>query len=183
MLALVMTILLWILGPLVALFAILAAIAATKPDQLELSRAITINAPAEKVYPLIVNFHNWNAWSPWDKIDPNLERRFDGPEAGTGAHYAWTGNKKVGSGEMTITEATVPSRVLIKLHFVAPWETTNTTEFTVKALGAQCEVTWAMRGPSPFLVKLMGLLFNMEKAIGKDFESGLEAMKQVAEGS
>lgn len=177
-----MTIVLWILGTVVAIFAILAAIAASRPNQMELSRSITVDAPADKVYPLIANFRNWNDWSPWDKIDPNLERRFDGAEEGTGAHYAWVGNKKVGSGEMTITEATAPSRVLIKLHFITPWETTNTTEFTVESVGAQSEVTWAMRGPSPFLVKLMGLLFNMEKAIGKDFEKGLAAMKQVAEG-
>lgn len=176
-----MTVVLWVLGVLVGLVVVLAAIASTKPNEMVVSRSIQIQASPEKVYDLIANFRNWNGWSPWDKLDPNLERRFDGAEAGKGAHYAWTGNKKVGSGEMTITEATEPSRVVIALHFIAPWETTNTTEFTLAPRDGHTEVTWNMRGPSPFIVKLMSLLFNMEKAIGKDFEKGLAAMKNVAE--
>lgn len=178
-----MNIVLWILGTIVALVAILAAVASTKPDKMELARSITINAPAERIYPLIANFRRWNDWSPWDKIDPNLERRFDGPEEGPGAHYAWTGNKKVGSGEMKILETTVPTRVLIELHFIVPFEATNSTEFTIKPVGAQSEVTWKMSGPSPLFMRMMGILFSMEKAISKDFDNGLSAMKRVAESS
>lgn len=176
-----MSVLLWILGVLVVAIGGLCAFAATKPDEMAISRSIAVNATPDQLYPLIANFRNWRGWSPWDNIDPNLERNYAGAEQGVGATYAWKGNKQVGTGEMTILEATPPSRILIKLHFIAPWETTNTTEFTIKAVGAQTEVGWHMRGPSPFMVKLMGIFFNMEKAIGKDFESGLTAMKRTAE--
>lgn len=183
MVALEMSILLWVLGVLVVAIGGLCAFAATKPDQMAISRTINVSATPDKVYPLIANFHNWRSWSPWEKLDPNLERSYSGAEDGVGAHYSWKGNKKVGSGEMTIVEATSPSRVLIKLHFIAPWETTNSTEFTIKTAGTQTEVGWHMRGPSPFMVKVMGVVFNMDKAIGKDFESGLAAMKTAAENA
>lgn len=178
-----MTIVLWILGTIVALVAGLAAIAATKPNTMELTRSITIDAPPERIYPLLANFRNWNAWSPWDNIDPNLERHFDGPDTGPGAHYAWTGNKKVGSGEMKILDATVPTHVLIELHFIKPFEATNITEFTIKPAGTRNVVTWRMRGRSPLFMRMMGILFSFEKAIIQDFDNGLSAMKRVAEGS
>lgn len=176
-----MRILYWIVGVFVVLIGGLAAVAATKPDEMVLSRSIRVNAPPEKVYPLINDFHNWTQWSPWDKLDPNLERSYAGPDSGKGAKYSWTGNDDVGKGEMTITESTPPSRVVIDLHFIAPFAASNITEFNLSPAEAQTDVTWTMRGPSPFVMKMMSVVFDFDAAVGKDFESGLAAMKAAAE--
>lgn len=176
-----MKILYWTLGVVVLLVGGLAAVAATKPDQMVLTRSTQVNAAPETVFPLINDFHNWTQWSPWEKLDPNLERSYSGPDSGVGARYAWKGNDEVGQGEMTITESTPAKRVLLNLHFIAPWEATNSTEFTLNPQGAQTEVTWTMRGPSPFVMKMMSVVFDFDAALGKDFESGLAAMKAVAE--
>lgn len=176
-----MKILYWILGIVVVVVGGLALVATTKPDEMVLTRSTQVNAPPEKVFPLVNDFHNWTQWSPWEKLDPNLERSYAGAESGAGAKYAWKGNDQVGQGEMTITESTAPSRVLLNLHFIAPWEATNVTEFTFSPQGTQTNVEWKMRGPSPFIMKMMSVVFDFDSVLGKDFESGLAAMKAAAE--
>jgi uncharacterized protein YndB with AHSA1/START domain len=154
---------------------------ATRPDTFRIERNATINAPADKIFGLLSDFHRWELWSPWEKLDPNLKRTHSGTAAGRGAAYAWEGNKKVGSGRMEITEATPPSRLVIKLDFLKPFEAHNTTEFTLKPAGSGTHLTWAMTGSNSFMGKLMGLMMNMDTAIGKDFEAGLANLKAVAE--
>ena len=74
-----------------------------------------------------------------------------------------------------------PSRVLIKLDFVKPFEAHNTAEFSLRAQGDATVVTWAMYGPSPYISKLIGLFVSMDRMVGKDFETGLKNMKSAAE--
>jgi uncharacterized protein YndB with AHSA1/START domain len=176
-----MKILYWVVGIVVVLVGGLAAVAATKPNQMEITRSTQVNAAPEKVFPLINDFRNWTQWSPWDKRDPNLERTYSGPESGVGTKYAWKGNDEVGQGEMTITESVPSKRVLLDLHFITPWEGTNVTEFTLNPTGNQTEVVWTMRGPSPFIMKMMSVVFDFNSVLGKDFETGLAAMKAAAE--
>lgn len=155
--------------------------AATRPDSFRIERSITVKAPPEKVFALINDFQKWTLWSPWEKKDPGMKRSLSGPAQGTGAIYAWEGNKDVGTGRMEILESKAPSKVSIKLNFMKPFEAQNTAEFSVNPKGEQTEVVWAMFGPQPFLAKLMSLVFNMEKMVGPDFEQGLAAMKSAAE--
>ncbi|MGH8429221.1 MAG: SRPBCC family protein, partial [Solimonas sp.] len=116
----------------VGLVAVLFAYAATRPDSFRIERSAAIQAPPEKIYPHIDDFHRWTAWSPWEKIDPALKRSYSGAPAGKGAAYAWEGNKNVGSGRMEITESSAPSRIVIKLDFMKPFEAHNTAEFTLR---------------------------------------------------
>lgn len=176
-----MTVILWVVGAIVALLAVLLAVAATQSEDMVVTRSIDIHAPREKIFPFIDDFHNWVHWSPWDKLDPAMTREYKGPPRGVDAVYTWKGNKKVGEGEMKVTASTAPSEVVIALHFIAPWEASNTTTFTLRETGENTRVEWHMRGPSPFVVKVMRVLFNLEKAVGKDFESGLAALKVAAE--
>ena len=118
------------------------------------------------------DFQNWRGWSPWEKVDPALKRSYEGPKAGTGAIYAWQGNKDVGEGRMTITESRPGELVRIKLEFFKPFAATNTAVFSFKPAGDSTAVTWTMTGPQPFAVKVMGTLFNMDDLVGKDFEAG-----------
>ena len=155
--------------------------AATKPDTFAVQRSISIKAPPEKVFPLINDFKRWDAWSPWEKKDPAMKRTYGPTTRGKGANYAWDGNSDVGRGSMDITDSVPPSKVALKLDFVKPFEGHNTVDFTLEPKGEMTNVTWAMRGPAPFISKVMQVFCNMDTMIGKDFESGLANLKTAAE--
>ena len=111
--------------------AIVLILAATKPATFSVRRAISIKAPAEKIFPLINDFHQWKSWSPYENKDPAMKRSYSGAASGKGAVYGWEGNKNVGSGRMEILEASAPAKIVIKLDFFTPFEGHNTAEFTM----------------------------------------------------
>lgn len=156
-------------------------LAATKPDNFSVQRSASIKAPPEKVFALINDFQRWGAWSPWEKKDPAMKRTFSGAAEGQGSAYAWEGNGEVGSGRMEIMESTPASKIAIKLDFLKPFEAHNIAEFELAPQGEATTVTWTMHGPAPFVSKLMQVFFNMDRMIGKDFETGLANMKAAAE--
>jgi uncharacterized protein YndB with AHSA1/START domain len=169
---------------LIVLAVLIAAIlvyAATMPDDFRVQRATIIKASPEKIFALINDLHRWDSWSPWEKMDPAMQRTFSGATAGKGAVYAWQGNSKVGEGRMEIADTSPPSRVMIKLDFIKPIEGHNTAEFTLDPKGDATNVTWSMYGPSAYIAKVIGVFASMDKMIGKDFETGLANMKAVAE--
>lgn len=155
--------------------------AATRPDSFRIERSAVIKAPPEKIFAQVNDLKAWTAWSPWEKIDPALKRSYSGPQSGKGAAYAWEGNNDVGSGRMEITDALPAATIAIKLHFLKPFEAHNTAEFSFARQGEATTVTWAMYGPSPFMSKLIGLVFNMDRMVGGQFETGLANLKTIAE--
>jgi hypothetical protein len=163
----------------VAIAAVLA-FAATKPDSFSVQRAASIKAPPEKISAVLSDFRGWEAWSPWEKVDPKMKRTYSGEPSGKGAKYAWVGNGEVGEGSMTITEAQA-SRVALDLDFVKPFEGHNKVVFTLAPKGGATEVTWSMTGPSPYITKVIQVFCDMDGMIGKQFESGLSNLKAVAE--
>ena len=164
----------------VALAALLL-FAATRPDSFRVERTTTIKAPRDRIFGLINDFRNWGAWSPWEKLDPAMQRTHSGAASGNGAAYAWEGSGKVGAGKMEITQSMPPSKIVIKLDFLKPFEGHNTAEFTLEPKGDTSSVAWAMFGPSPYLTKVMGIFFSMDSLVGKDFEAGLANRKAAAE--
>ena len=166
---------------LVVIVAAILGYAATRPDTFSVQRAASIKAPPEKIFPLIDDFHRWTVWSPWEKLDPDMKRTFSGSAAGKGAAYAWQGNSKVGEGRMEILDDPAPSKIVIKLDFIKPFEGHNTATFLLVPKGEVTDVTWTMDGPSPFVSKLIGVFMNMDKMIGNDFEAGLANLKAAAE--
>jgi hypothetical protein len=161
--------------------AVVLILAATKPNTLRVQRATRISAPADKIFPLINDFHQWRGWSPYENKDPAMQRTYEGPESGKGAVYAWDGNKNVGSGRMEILEASVPSKITIKLDFFKPFEGHNTAEFTMLPQGDVTNLTWTMSGPAVFMSKLIQVFMNLDHMIGRDFEVGLANLKKLAE--
>jgi uncharacterized protein YndB with AHSA1/START domain len=161
--------------------AIVLILAMTKPDRFRVERAAAIKAPPEKIFALIDDFHQWRSWSPWEDRDPALKRTYEGAERGKGAVYAWDGNKNVGAGRMEILTAAAPSTIVIKLDFIRPFEGHNTAEFTMQPQGGTTNVIWAMHGPAPLMHKVMQVFMNMDRMIGKDFETGLANLKTAAE--
>jgi uncharacterized protein YndB with AHSA1/START domain len=165
------------------IIAVVLILAATKPDSFRVVRSAVVNAPADKVFPLIADFHEWLKWSPWEGRDPQLKRTYSGAERGKGAVYAWDGNKNVGSGRMEILEADTPTKIRIKLDFLKPFEAHNTAEFTMQPHGGATNIVWAMTGPAPFISKLMQVFMSFDSMIGKDFETGLANLKTISESS
>jgi uncharacterized protein YndB with AHSA1/START domain len=161
--------------------ALLVAYATTRPDVFRIERSLAIKAPPEKIFPLISDLKGWSAWSPYEKKDPAMKRTFGAVTAGKGAAYGWEGNKNVGKGSMEITETAQPSKLVIKLDFIEPFEAHNTAVFNLDGKGETTTVTWAMFGPANFISKLMGLFFDMDKMVGTDFEAGLANLKSIAE--
>lgn len=160
---------------------IVLGLATTKPDSFEIERVATIKAPPEKIMPLLSDFHNWTIWSPWEHLDPNMQRTFSGAVSGKGAVYAWKGNSDVGEGRMEIVEMVSPTRLVIKLDFLTPVESNNMTEFALVPQGEQTTVTWKMKGPMPFVSKIMTVFVSMETLIGPDLDRGIAKLKVSAE--
>ncbi|MDC7682626.1 SRPBCC family protein [Asticcacaulis sp. BYS171W] len=157
-------------------------LAATRPDHFRLERSISIDAAPEIIFDQIQDFRQWRNWSPWENIDPDLRRTYTGPASGAGAVYEWdSDNNKAGQGRMEI-QRTEPARsVVIELTFIKPIAAVNTAEFTLQPQDGNTRVIWAMYGPAPFMSRLFGLIFNMDKMVGGDFEKGLIALKAVSE--
>lgn len=170
-----------ILAVVVVIVVALLIFASTRPNTLHVTRSAVVNARADEIFPLLNDFHRWGSWSPWERLDPDLKRQYSGAESGVGAIYNWEGNKKVGAGRMEITDSAAPSRVVIKLDFLKPFEAHNTTEFGLEPKGLATNVTWTMRGPNSLMSKVMGLFMNMDRLIGTDFEKGLANLKEVTE--
>ena len=166
---------------LIVVILVILGIALMQPDSFKVQRIATIKAPPAKVMGYLNDFHQWMAWSPWEKLDPNMQRTFQGAAGGKGAVYAWSGNDEVGQGRMEIIENEMPTRLAIKLDFIKPFESSNRTEFVLQPQGDATVVTWTMTGPSQFITKLMSVFVSMDKMIGKDFEKGLAQLKEAAE--
>jgi hypothetical protein len=173
-------ILLGLVAVIVVAVIVVLILAMQQPDEFRIQRTATINAPAEKIVPHIEDFHQWSAWSPWEHLDPAMQRTFSGAPTGKGSIYEWSGNSDVGQGRMEILDA-APDKVSIKLHFHKPMEASNVAEFALQPKGDATDVTWAMYGPMPFISKVMCVFFDMDKMIGPDFEKGLAQLKTVSE--
>jgi uncharacterized protein YndB with AHSA1/START domain len=145
-------------------------------------RSATIAAPPEQIYPHLADFHAWTAWSPWEDLDPNQQRTFSGAESGTGAAYAWSGNRKAGKGNMKITETQPPNKIDVDLYFEKPFKSSNTFAFTLTPINENAtKVTWTMVGPKTPMTKIMGVFTSMDKMVGPDFERGLARLKTLLE--
>jgi hypothetical protein len=163
-----------------AVLVLLLVIIASRPSTFRIERKKLVAAPAAVVFAQVNDFHRWEAWSPWDKLDPALKRTYAGPEAGVGAVYSWSGDEKVGEGKMTIADSRPNEFVGITVEFLKPFATTNRTELTLKPDGDGTEVDWVMTGPKNFMSKAMGLVMDMDRLVGTDFERGLDALNSVS---
>jgi hypothetical protein len=147
----------------------------------EVVRSITVGADVSLVHALVNDFHLWRVWSPWEDVDPDMERVHTGSLAGVGACYAWVGNRKAGAGSMQITSST-PERIELVLRFLRPFSAANEVWFELVPLAGSTVVTWRMRGSTSGLLSWLGPVIPMDRLVGRDFEKGLARLKDVAEG-
>ena len=166
---------------LVVIVAAFLAVAALQPADFRITRAASMAAPPETVFPHVNDMHQWQEWSPWAKIDPAAKVSFDGPPSGKGAGFAWDGSMKLGAGRMTVIESQPSELIRFQLDFEKPMKGTNLAEFTFKPEGGQTVVTWSMSGKNGFMGKAVGLIMNCDKMVGGQFEKGLATLKTLAE--
>ena len=163
-----------------AVLLLLVAVVAMQPSAFRVERSAAIDAPPEVVYRHIENLRAWEAWNPWQKLDPQMKSRYAGPEAGVGAITSWEG-PNAGKGRMTITSVKPNQEVEIELEFLAPMAATNRALFTLTPAQGATRVTWLMEGRNGFAAKAIGLVMDMDAMIGAEFEKGLASMKALAE--
>lgn len=163
------------------LLAVFLFYASTRPSTFEVSRSVNVDATAAEVFVHLNDFRHWAQWSPWEKLDPNMKREFDGAESGIGAVYTWKGNDKVGRGRMEIVAVSIPYNVRIQLDFYEPMVAHNIAGFTLDEAGEGTTVTWKMSGKHSKLSKLMSVFVSMDSMVGPDFETGLSNLKALAE--
>ncbi len=176
-------VILGLLALILVVIVVFSVVVAMQPEDLAITRSATFKAPPEKVFEQINDFHKWEAWSPWAKLDPNMKTTYSGPSSGPEAVYSWAGNDDVGEGKMKIVESRPNEHIKIDLKFIKPFAANNTTVFTIKQNGDNSEVTWAMTGKKNFVMKAFCLVMDMDKMIGADFEKGLAQMKPIVESA
>lgn len=168
---------------LVLVVVVFCAVVAMQPEDFKITRSATVNAPPEKVFEQVNDFHKWDAWSPWAKLDPTMKTTYSGALSGTGAGYSWVGNDQVGEGKMTITDSHSSDIIKIDLEFIKPFAAKNVTDFSFKPDGDKTNVTWTMAGKNNFMAKGFNLVMNIDKMVGGDFEKGLAQLKTVSESA
>ena len=154
---------------------------ALQPSTLRIERSTIVVAPPATVFAEVNDFRNWEAWSPWAKLDPDAKATFEGPSSGEGAVFHWAGNAEVGEGRMTLVESKPDEHIKIRVDFEKPWTGTSTSEFTFKPDGARTIVTWVSQSERGFLEKAICVFMNPDKMVGGQFEKGLASLKTLAE--
>jgi len=172
-----------ILIALAGIAVVFVAIVAMRPSEYRVARTVRISASAPAVFAQVNDFHKWEAWSPWAKLDPAMKQTYEGAPAGIGAIYRWAGNNEVGEGRMTLTESRPSELVRITLEFLKPFAGTSIAEFTFKPEGNQTAVTWSMTGKVNFTAKVVHLVMDMDRMIGDKFETGLAQLKSITEAT
>ncbi len=172
----------WIIGFLALAIAGILVLASRKPDEFTIERRAVVHGTPEAVFAEINDLKRWQNWSPWAKRDPNAVFDFTENTIGPGASLKWAGNKQVGTGRMTIAESKPGTLVRYRLEFEKPFKATNMASFDLRPAPGGTEVIWSMRGPAPLISKVMDLLMNMDRMIGKDFEQGLSNLKALMGG-
>src|SRR5213592_5150938 len=170
-----------ILIALAVIVIVFVVIVALQPSEFKVVRNATISAPAPALFAQVNDFHKWEAWNPWGKLDPTMKQAYEGAPAGTGAIYTWSGNNEVGEGRMTITESRPSDLIRIRLEFLKPFAATSTAEFAFKPEGNRTVVTWSMAGNVNFMAKIVHLFMDMDRMIGDKFEQGLARLKSITE--
>jgi len=159
-----------------ALVAVAVLLAASRSGLFRVERSVHIAAPPERILPLISDLRKFNTWNPFSK-EQALQLTYTGPASGSGAGYAFAGSGAAGRGTLTVTAASADA-VSMRLCMTAPVRCENHLDFTLTSAAGGTDVRWAMHGRSPFIAKLMGVVVNTDRMIGRELEVGLAALRE-----
>lgn len=168
---------------IVILAVIVGILSLVAPKEVTVSRSATINAPKDVVFNHMSHFKDWDKWSPWHEMDPNMTITFKGEDGTVGSGYHWVGTeeKKTGEGEMTNTGLSGDT-MKYSLNFLKPFKSTADGMFIAEDAGnGMTKATWQFHTKPTFPGNIFALFMNMDKMLGKDFEHGLDNLKKLAE--
>ncbi len=160
---------------------LLIVYAALKSPDYKVMREITINAPAQKIFPYLNNSKMAEKWGPWLETDPGAKMVYSGPDAGVGSRTSWDSKGQLGTGSATITESVPNERVLIRLEYTKPMEMIQDSVYAIRPIGNQSIVSWSVTGKNSFMGRFMCMFFDMDKMVGSMFEKGLKNLKGLME--
>jgi uncharacterized protein YndB with AHSA1/START domain len=154
----------------------------TRSGTFHVERSTKIDAPPDVVFAQLADFHNWAAWSAWDKKDATMKKTYDGTAGTVGSSYSWVGNDQTGEGKMTVSAVQPNQKLSLALEFIKPFAAKNAVEFRLTPAGDATQIVWALDGGGEgFMAKAMNTFMSMDKMVGPDFEQGLASLKTVAE--
>lgn len=165
----------------IALLLLLIILVLIAPKSYNVSRSITVNKSLPDVFLYLKFLKNQDNWSPWAEKDPNMNKTFTGKDGEVGFVSAWVGNKEVGEGEQEITGIVENIVLESQLRFLKPFKSTSDAYLKVEEVKEGTKVIWGFSGKNKFPVSIVMLFMNMDKAIGKDFEYGLNKLKGILE--
>jgi len=166
---------------LIAIIAIVVSIGARQGKNFSVERHIDIRAAPDKIYPLLADLHQWRQWSPWENIDPNLQRVYAGAASGKGAVYDWRGAHRAGVARVAITDAAAPGKIDLTMAFAKPLASTSHGGFTLTPQAGGTRVTWRLQGPLGMRTRLITAFIGMDLLLGSELEKGLAGLKTAAE--
>jgi uncharacterized protein YndB with AHSA1/START domain len=152
-------------------------------DTFTVEREIRVDAPPAVLFERLADFHRWRSWSPFEDLDPEMQRTYSGAPSGSGAVYEWSGNMKAGTGRMEMTEALPAERIVIDQQNLKPMKSRATVTFTLDGTGGGTSVTWSMTGKATLMTRALGVFRSMDGMVGPIFEKGLEKLKAEAEST
>lgn len=174
-----MMIALYIIGGILLLILVLALLA---PKEFKMHRSVVVSKSRQEVFDYIKPLKNQDEWSVWNRLDPDIKKEFRGIDGTVGFVSAWEGNSKVGKGEQEIKSMREGERVGYELRFVKPFKATNDAYMELETVGNnQTKITWGFFGKTVFPMSIFYLFMNMDKMIGKDYETGLANLKAILE--
>ncbi|MFA8342923.1 MAG: SRPBCC family protein [Rhodothermaceae bacterium] len=164
---------------LVAVFFILAAVA---PKEYRVERTVLINAPKDVVFDNVKYWKNWGKWSPWGEMDPQMVITVEGPDGTKGSKYVWEGTPELtGKGEMINKGVKELEEISYRLRFILPWEGESDGYVRLSDKEGKVEAAWGFYGEYPYPANIMLLFISMEDMMKKDFDRGLELLKNISE--
>jgi uncharacterized protein YndB with AHSA1/START domain len=149
------------------------------PSKFTVQRSVVINAPANRVYNLVVEPKQWANWSVWNQRDPNMKIIYKGPPFGMGAKWEWVSNSE-GSGSMEFTRVE-PDRVVEYALWFPAFNMRSTGALTLEPSGNATRITWSNTGDVGGNPVKHYLAVMMDRMVGPDFEGGLANLKALAE--
>lgn len=150
------------------------------PRELDVSREITIQAPATEIFPYVGDLDQWAVWSPWTERDPDMAIRTSDPSTGVGASQHWS-SESMGSGSATIIQWEENERIAYRMLFEGFEEAPATAAIVLTPEGEATRVTWSFEETLPQGVISGWVALMLNQALKTDFESGLENLKNVSE--
>ncbi len=170
-----------VLGIIIVVLAVIIVVGGMfLPKTYTVTRSTVINASDSVVYKNIADFNEFYKWNPWAKMEPTAKTKVSGPVAATNHLYEWEG-KETGQGYMKVKSVEPNKMVDIELKFIKPFESLADTRFDIAPEGSGNKVTWTMSGENNLMSKWMCVFVSMDKMIGKDFEDGLNSLKEKSE--